>query len=90
METREVVIARLTETDIIAGKVVEGSSFCGHIVSKSIIPDAFLQTEPLRSFMEAEVRFFDRFNAEVYRDGGDCEKFREAVMECKKYYQAMF
>ena len=86
MGTREVVIARITEEDIMAGKVVKHSSYCWNIVSKSIISDAALETEPLRSFMRAEERFFERFNAEVYRDGGDCEKFREAVMESCKYF----
>ena len=76
---KEVVCARITEEDIIAGKIVDDCSYCYNIVSKAIVHAKRWQEEPLRSFYEAEKSFLKRFNAEVYRDGGDVEKFRIAV-----------
>ena len=87
---REVVCARITEEDIIAGKITDDCSYCYNIVSKAIIPAKRWQEEPLRSFYEAEKSFLKRFNAEVYRDGGVVENFRAAVRRSCQAAKALF
>ena len=76
---REIVCARITEDDILAGKIVDDGSYCYNIVSKAFLPAKRKNEEPLRSFTEAERSFISCFIAEVYRDDGVVENLRAAV-----------
>ena len=76
---REIVCARITEDDILAGKIVDDGSYCYNIVSKAFLPAKRKNEEPLRSFAEAEKSFISCFIAEVYRDDGVVENLRAAV-----------
>ena len=56
---REIVISRFTEKDIMAGKLVEHSSFCNQIISKA--PSTPFDAEIFAAQKAEDAEFIDRF-----------------------------